>query len=256
MSSSDRFAYQWQRYSSLSGYEENYRKQFLNWTHPIQSDFYKGKKVLDAGCGMGRNSIWPLLWGAAEVVAFDKDERSVAKALDNLKAFPNAKAAVRDIYELPWRGEFDFVFSIGVIHHLKDPARAISEIRKTLKPGGEILIWVYGRDGFEGILKILNPVRKYFTSRLPPFILHAITYFISVPFYYVFLKIIRPSKQYFRELGKYSFSHVHLIIFDQLIPDVANYYSMEEARNLLREFRNVGIYPPPNGNGWIVRGVL
>ena len=254
MSSSERFGYEWDKYSSLSEYKKNYRDQFLNWTFPLREEFYKGKKVLDAGCGMGRNAYWPLLWRASSLTAFEKDERSVTRAKENLKEFAHAKTEIRDIYDLPWRDEFDFAFSIGVIHHLKDPKRALTEIKKALRPGGEVLLWVYGSAGFEGILRILNPVRRYFTSKLPLPLLHALTYCVSIPFYYIFLKIFRPKKAYFRELSQFSFSHVHSIIFDQLLPDVANYYTEAEARNLLSEFEGVTVTVPPNKNGWIVRG--
>ncbi|MSR71093.1 MAG: glycosyltransferase [Candidatus Taylorbacteria bacterium] len=120
------------------------------------------------------------------------------------------------------------------------------------------VIWV--DDGskdksFESILKILNPIRTHVTSKLSLSLLHLLTYFVSIPFY-LYLKIMRPSKPYFEQLRQFSFSHVHGIIFDQLLPDVANYFSESEAKNLLLNsgFKNVTIITPPNKNGWIVRG--
>ncbi len=254
MSSSERFGYEWDKYRSVAPYKENYKNQFLNWVSPLTPDFFKGKKILDAGCGMGRNSYWPLLWGAAEVVAFDKDERSVKAARENLAEFQNVKIVAHDIYNLPWENYFDFAFSIGVIHHLKEPKKAIAEIARALKSDGELLIWVYGSEGFEKILTILNPIRRHLTSKLPLPLLHLLSYVASIPFF-VFLRIIPQRKLYFKQLRTFSFLHLHSIIFDQLLPDVANYFSQDEARDLLSDFRDVTVIHPPNQNGWIVRGV-
>lgn len=214
---------------------------------------FKNKTILDAGCGMGRNSYWCLKWGARKVVAFDKDKRSIAAARKTL-AFPNAIVETHDIYNLPWRNKFDLALSIGVIHHLKDPARAVQQLRQTIKPGGELLLWVYSQVGFETTVKFLDPIRVHLTCKLPPRLLHALTYIISVPFYYIFLKLMRPTKPYYVQLRQFSVDHVHSIIFDQLLPDIANYYTKQEAINLLADFTDVTITTPPNGNGWIVRG--
>ncbi|MDP2709115.1 MAG: class I SAM-dependent methyltransferase [bacterium] len=252
MSSSDRFGYEWKTYNRIKPYQEQYKDQFLNWVYPLNPDFFAGKNILDAGCGMGRNSFWCCEFGAGSLTAFDKDSRSVQAAKENLAGFKQAKAVAADIYSLPWENSFDFVFSIGVIHHLKNPLIALAELKKTLRPGGEILIWVYGRDGFSGYVKALKSVRVI-TSRLPLPLLHWLTYFISLPFF-IYLKILKPGRPYFKQLNTFAFSHLHSIIFDQLLPDVANYYSETEARVLLNGFREVEIHQPPNQNGWIVRG--
>lgn len=251
MSSSERFGFEWNKYRQI--YQTQYENQFLNWVWPLQPSFFKYKIILDAGCGMGRNSFWCLEWGAERLVAFDKDKRSVSAAKENLKKFKQAEVLLADIYELPWQNEFDFVFSIGVIHHLKEPQLAIAQLKKALKPGGEILLWVYGRSGFENYVKILDPVRKKITSKLPPALLHLLVYFISLPLY-TYIKIFNPPKPYFQQLRNFKFSHLHSIVFDQLLPEIANYYTKDEAEKLLFGFTKVSVFQPPNKNGWIVRG--
>lgn len=253
MPNPNRFGFEWERYSAIKPYEQHYRQQFLNWVHPLTPADFKNKTILDAGCGMGRNSYWPLVWGAESVVAFDADERSTTAAQANLASFPNARVEVHDIYHLPWKNTFDLAFSIGVIHHLPDPPAAIQALKQTLKPGGQLLIWVYGRVGYEKILPALQFVRQHITSKLPPTLLHLLTYVVSLPLYAVW-QLVPPQRPYFRELAGYRFSHFHSILFDQLLPPIARYYSQAEAHALLAGFREVIITPPPNGNGWIVRG--
>ena len=49
MSSEHRFGYEWDTYADL---KPAYRDQFINWMGPLEPDDFKGKAILDAGCGM------------------------------------------------------------------------------------------------------------------------------------------------------------------------------------------------------------
>lgn len=254
MSSQDRFGFEWERYSHI---DPNYQLQFKNWVYPLTPADFADRKVLDAGCGMGRNSYWALRWGAKMVVAFDYDERSVEAAKRNLEEFgERAEVVFKSIYELPRENEFDLAFSIGVIHHLEDPKLAIQNLVKALKPGGRLLIWVYSYEGNERIVKFVNPVRINVTSKLPPGLVHSLTYFVSIPLW-ILIKILRGPTKYLRQLSTFKFRHVHSIVFDQLIPRVANYWTKSEAFALLNfpDLEQVEIYQPENKMGWIVTGI-
>jgi SAM-dependent methyltransferase len=253
MSSQDRFGYEWDKYSWVA---EDYEGQFRNWTNPLVPEEWKGKKVLDAGCGMGRNSYWPMKWGAASVTSFDFDERSVSRAKETLKDFPTASVFFKSIYDIEWKDEFDIAFSIGVIHHLKDPKLAVKNLVNALKPGGRLLIWVYGYEGNEWIVRYVDPVRIHVTSRLPLAAVHFLSYFCSVPLY-VFVKTFRGPSDYLRQLSTFNFWHIHSIVFDQLIPDVANYWKKEEVAALVDglSLEEVTVSPPPNNSGWILTAI-
>lgn len=252
MSSSQRFGYEWNKYSWVT---EDYERQFLNWTSPLTSSDWKGKRVLDAGCGMGRNSFWPMKWGASSLVAFDFDERSVSRAQETLKDFSTAQVQFKSIYDIAWENEFDIAFSIGVIHHLKDPKLALANMVTALKPGGTLLIWVYGYEGNEWIVRYVDPVRIHITSKLPLPLVHFLSYFCSIPLY-AFIKIFKGPSKYFAQLATFNFWHVHSIVFDQLIPDVANYWKKEEVLSLVEglSLSGVTVVPPPNNSGWILTG--
>jgi SAM-dependent methyltransferase len=250
MASEARFGYEWERYNKL---DANYELQFKKWLGPVTPDFLRGKKILDAGCGMGRNSYWCLVWGAREVVAFDNDDRTVAAARILLKDFPNAAVRKENIYDIQYENEFDFVFSIGVIHHLANPARAVGYLIRAAKPGGVVLLWLYAREGNEWLLWFLDPLRKYITSHLPAGLLHAFTYGLSIPFW-LYLRIWRPDGEYYKQLRAFTFRHVHSIIFDQLLPRIAHYYTKEEAQELFRGLSDIRVVHV-NDQSWAVTGV-
>src|ERR1700726_4742345 len=60
--SPDRFGYEWHRYAEM---RPEYEEQFRNWTVHLGPEDWRGKFFLDVGCGTGRNSYWPMTYGAA-----------------------------------------------------------------------------------------------------------------------------------------------------------------------------------------------
>src|SRR3989339_1961673 len=229
VTSENRFNFEWSKYKEL---DPSYEEQFLGWVNPLEPEDFKDQTVLDAGCGMGRNSFWPLKYGAKKVVAFDNAEGTLASARQTLSSYPNVEVLKMSVYDIPWQDEFDIAFSIGVIHHLKDPKLAVSKLAQAVKPGGTVLVWVYGHEGNEWIVRLVSPVRKYFTSKLPPFILDKLTYFVSAPLYF-FVKLFSHKNLYLRQLKDFDFRHIHSIAFDQLLPEIANYWKKEEVINLM-----------------------
>src|SRR3990167_10240423 len=126
MASQERFGYEWQKFNKII---PSYEMQFLKWVSPLQPKDFKNKTVLDAGCGSGRNSYWPLIYGAKKGVGFDYDARTVEVATRNLNKFKQrAEVFFHSIYEIPYENVFDIVFSIGVIHHLEHPHKAIESL--------------------------------------------------------------------------------------------------------------------------------
>ncbi len=251
MASEERFGYEWDNYSGMA---EIYERQFLNWTSPLGREYWRGKRFMDAGCGMGRNSYWPMQWGADSCVAFDNDERSLARARETLKEFPAAHVVRKSIYDIDWKDEFDVAFSIGVIHHLERPEEALRNMVASLKPGGKLIIWVYGHEGFEW-MRFVDPVRIYITSKLPLPVVHFLSYFCSIPLY-IFVKVYRGQNGYFKHLSHYTFWHIHMTVFDQLIPTVAHYWRKDEVEALVQglPLQDITIYHPFESSGWVLIG--
>jgi SAM-dependent methyltransferase len=159
----------------------------------------------------------------------------------------------KSIYDIEWKNEFDTAFSIGVMHHLADPKHALANMVAALKPAGRLLIWVYSFEGNEWIVRYVDPVRKGLTSKLSPALVHFLSYFCSIPLY-IFVKIFKGPSAYLKQLSAFSFWHLHSIVFDQLIPDVANYWKKEEVRALTEglPLHDVQVEKTPEGTGWIL----
>jgi len=121
-------------------------------------DRIRGARFLDIGCGSGLFSLAAIKLGAREVVAVDYDPNSVAAATSVLERYAPAGAwqCMRDdvLAMTPERlGEFDIVYSWGVLHHTGDMYRAIDSASKFVKPGGLFLIALYGKTRFCGFWK-------------------------------------------------------------------------------------------------------
>lgn len=253
MGSEKRFSYSWSKYPGII---PEYEKQFLRWTSLILKSEWKGKMVLDAGIGTGRNSYWVIKYGAKKIVGFDNDRRIIQIAYKNLEQFGQRKLVFpASIYNIDWENKFDIVMCIGVIHHLQMPSLAIDNLVKAAKPGGKILIWVYGYEGNEWIVKYINPIRKI-TSRLPIWMTHLISYKFSIPLW-IYLKLFPQKSPYMKQIKKFKFYHLHSIVFDQLLPKIARYYTKEEAELLLEQHSSIKDVQIKhvNNNSWQVMGI-
>lgn len=228
--SPERFGYEWGAYSELLPI---YEEQFRRWTPHLSRADWAGKTFLDVGCGMGRNSHWPMLYGAAGGVAADLDERSLAAARHALGRFPAAEVVRASAYDLPYRDRFDIVFSIGVVHHLEDPARALSRMAQAARPGGQVAVWVYGAENNRWLTAGLNPLRRALFSRLPVGLVHHLSLYPAGLLWLLLRLGVRPIS-YFRLIAKFGFPHLRSIVFDQMLPRIARYWTGAEVEALMR----------------------
>lgn len=141
----------------------------------------RGKRVLDVGCGMGRFSDVASRWGA-EVVGIDLS-RAVEAAHRNIGGRANVNLAQANVFELPFRpGTFDFIFSIGVLHHTPDTKTAFDQLPRLLRDDGKIAIWLYS--GYARWTRFSDLYRRI-TPRMSPRALHAISH-VAIPLYFVY----------------------------------------------------------------------
>lgn len=248
--SSDRFSYEWVKFDKII---PDYERQFLKWVTPLKKEDFKNKYVLDAGCGTGRNSYWPLIYGASQVVAFDVDPDTIKVAKKNLSRFKNAQTLTNSLYDIKYSQKFDITICIGVLHHLENPKLAIENLIKATKKGGKIVCWVYGKEGNEWITRYVNPIRLI-TSRLPLKLTNILALILSI-ILFIYLKISDHKGEYFKQLKAFSLWHIHSIVFDHLIPKIANYWSKNDVNRLFSSklITNIKINSV-NGMSWAIVG--
>jgi SAM-dependent methyltransferase/uncharacterized protein YbaR (Trm112 family) len=191
------FGFEWERFPEM--YSE-WEQQFIDYMQPHNADFFHGKKVLDAGCGNGRFAYYAAKYGA-EVWAIDLGP-AVEVARRNTESFENIQIVQADLHNPPFPMEsFDFIYSIGVLHHLPDPEFAFRNLLRFLKPGGEVQIYLYWKPERRPIksrlLSAVSGVRR-FTTRLP----HKTVYILAYPSALLtFLFFVWP----YRIIGRFPF---------------------------------------------------
>ncbi len=107
---------------------------------------WKGKKVLEVGCGMGTDLSMFARHGA-QAVGLDLTYAGTALAARRLAHRGLvARVTVADSESLPFpEGIFDLVYSWGVIHHTPNTAIAARELVRVARPGGRVLAMIYNR---------------------------------------------------------------------------------------------------------------
>jgi len=251
LGSPERFGDSWDKFHEILPVHE---EQFRRWTPTLDRDNWRGMRFLDVGCGIGRNSYWPHTYGAASSLSIDIDERTLAAAKRNLSKFESAEVAYRSAYEIGASDEFDIAFSIGVIHHLDDPDTALANMYTALKPGGTMLVWLYGYENNEWIVRFFNPLRRLLFSKLPL----PVVYALSAPataLLWLLLKVGFGRTEYMRLIREFSFRHLRAIVYDHMIPRIANYYREDEAVDLLQKTGLVDVEATwVNEMSWTVTG--
>lgn len=154
-------------------------------------------RVLDVGCGSGRWSRY-LSDKVKFIEAVDPSE-AIAKASKFNRDKKNIRWTQASVDNIPFEdNSFDFVFSLGVLHHIPDTQQALTDAVKKLKPGGHFLLYLYYALDNRGVaykllFKMSNSIR-YVISKLPGFLKRIVCDIIALVIYFPLVSLARLLK--------------------------------------------------------------
>lgn len=254
------FGDQWTRFTRNEGYYASGEllRDILEPLLPIES--IRGASVADIGSGTGRIVRMLAAAGASSIVAVEPSA-AFDVLRENIEDLGVRVSCVRGRGEdLPGDGVYDLILSIGVLHHIPDPAPVLRRACGGLRSGGRILIWLYGVEGNRLYLAVVRPLRAI-TRRLPHRWLKGLVHVLDLPLV-AYIAACRlagglPLAAYMRKhLGLLDPYARRLTIYDQLNPAWAKYYSRDEAEALVKDagFAKVRSHHR-HGYSWTVTGV-
>ena len=253
------FGYQWTAFSEMSC---DFADNFWNYLAPATPDFFRGKVGADIGCGFGRH-----LYHAArycdEIVGVDFS-RAIEATDRNTKHLANVHLVQADLYALPFPDAcFDFVYSVGVLHHLPDPGRGMASLVPLLRPGGTLFVWLYSTS--RRVLNFLLECVRAVTTRCPHPLVQGLSWaaalvdyggFVwpyrclhAMPFLGRLIERLAPAR--IKLYSAYPFQVLYADWFDRLAAPIRYYYDEEGVRGLLIRAGVSDIQVTPTGlYGW------
>ena len=126
---------------------------------------YKDKYVLEIGCGIG-TAAQSFIENGAIYYGCDLSDKSIEIAKKRLNIFNLSgtifTANIEDIENFTNVSNinFDLIYSFGVLHHTPDTEKAIHNIWKMLKPGGEFKLMMYAKQSIK-YFEILDGLDQY-----------------------------------------------------------------------------------------------
>lgn len=240
------FGNQWKNTRDISlnyGQTEEY---FSSYLFPLDPEYFRDKIILDAGCGNGRLVEYSLNFSPRVIIGLDYSE-SVELAFERTREKKNVLIIQGDIANPPLKSNiFEYIYSLGVIHHLKSPKKGIKKLSHLLNNNinSKIHIWIYSREG-NRLYLIFYRLLKSLTLKMSEkkiWFLSKIIAIIITPYMWLCEKLekkftsiaIVPMQKYLSFLYKFGFDIYRLVIYDQLVPAIAFYPTKKEVFNWVK----------------------
>jgi SAM-dependent methyltransferase len=257
----DAFATSWNNLPPGSIYTE---AQVADWFAPLAPADIRGARVLEMGCGNASLMVHVIRWQPAQLDGIDLGA-AVASAQKNLAAsgFSNWSVRQEDLTAFTSDG-YDIVYSIGVLHHLKEPRLGFDAVVRNTRRGGRFHCWVYAREGNSLVIGLVDPLRRV-ASRLPWWVTK---YALATPLvfpYYLYAKLLAalprwkalralPLHDYSHWIARREFAFFRHVAFDQLVTPQTAYLDRATLERWLAD--NPAVLPGTtyvtmrNGNSW------
>ena len=205
------------------------------WHVPLVADFksFRGKKVLEIGCGIATDGLEFARAGAV-YTGVDLTPRSIEIAKERFSLFGvPGHFEIANAEEIPFPdGTFDHVYSFGVIHHSPRPEKIVQEIHRVLRKGGTFTVMLYNRSSINYYIEIML-LRKIFRWLLLPSFMPRLISAIT--------QLDHWKLEGHRQILKKKLSKEEWISrnTDGPMCPLARVYSRQEAAALFKDFVNV-----------------
>src|SRR5436190_10810814 len=143
----DDFGEQFTKYTSNDGYYSSAAFMGDMLGPLLKLDDLKGKSIAEIGAGSGRIVKMLLEAGAAHVTATEPSS-AFPVLVDTVGSDPRVECIQVPGDKLP-KGDFDYVFCIGVMQFIPDTKPVIQAAYDALKPGGGFVVRIYSYEGNE-----------------------------------------------------------------------------------------------------------
>jgi trans-aconitate 2-methyltransferase len=152
--------YQWDAadYAGSSSAQQQWARELIDKLGMLGTE-----RLLDIGCGDGK--VTAEIAGRVpegSVLGVDNSPAMVALAESRfpIEAHPNLRFQLGDAGNLPFRGEFDVVFSNAALHWVVDHRPVLAGIHHSLRPGGRALLQMGGRGNAATVLATVDRIRS------------------------------------------------------------------------------------------------
>lgn len=176
------FGEEWQAFPEIL---REHKDEFHQYFDLIDLNDLREKRICDLGCGIGRWTYF-LTEKCRELILIDFSE-AIFVARKNLGDADNVLYFMGDLRRLPFRNDFcDFLFCLGVLHHL--PVPALDEIKNLKRFSPQILVYLYyALDNrpvyFRIVFNIINKLRIKVSRFRSPSSRFVLTWLFTLIFY-------------------------------------------------------------------------
>ena len=241
------FGEEWKTYNKIL---PQHHDEFKLYFDLIDLPALGSKRIGDLGCGIGRWSYF-LKDIAKEIVLIDFSE-SIFEARKNLSESDNMIFIMADVLNLPFQDDtFDFMFCLGVLHHI--PAPALQSVRKLSRLAPEFLVYLYYALDNRGrlyklIFYFINQMRKLICNITSPtarsILTEVLMWSLYIPTIFIgkilFMLGVSASKVPFNSVyGHMNLGRIRQDVYDRFFTSIEQRVSKKEIHKLSDTFSEI-----------------
>jgi len=221
---------------------------------------------MDLGCGSGRWAKY-ISPSVKKLILVDPSEAAIKIAKKNLANFDNLIFYCKDVDSLPIENNsLDFVYSLGVLHHIPDTQRAIMEISTKLKKNAPLLLYLYysldNRSFIYRLIWRVSNIMRIIISNLPNKLKNIICDFLSITVYFpmarlsLFLDFMNINND-FLPLSFYKDKSIYTMrtdCLDRFGTKLERRFSLKQIKKMMKDSGFKNIINSNNEPYWCVVG--